>query len=94
MALESLGDFVRKPQSGNSFSQIYRAHLLQEKMTELLGPGVTVTLRGQQVRLWCQSEALAVLARLKKTKILALCHRSLGQSDIRLVIKLKLAKDR
>ena len=44
MTLESLGNFIRQPDNENSFHRIYRAHLLQEKMVELLGAGVTVTL--------------------------------------------------
>jgi len=89
MSLESLGDFVRKPRQGNNFNQIYRAHLLQGKLEELLGGGLTVTLKENQVRLWCDAHALAVLARLKKTKILAICHQTLGQADLKLVIKVK-----
>ena len=37
MTLESLGNFIRQPDNENSFHRIYRAHLLQEKMVELLG---------------------------------------------------------
>ena len=89
MALESFGDFVRKPRQGNSFSQIYRAHLLQGKIAAILGDGVTVSLRGNQVRLWCDNAQLVTLATLKRTKILATCHQTLGTSELRLAIKLK-----
>lgn len=89
MSLESLGNFIRQPNKENSFHRIYRAHLLQEKMAELLGTGVTVTIKGNNVRLWCDSEQLAVLARLKKTRLIAQCHQTLGQADIKLSIKVK-----
>lgn len=89
MVLESLADYVRRPGRGNQLNQIYRAHLLQEKISQLLGEGVTVTLRGTQVRLWCQSAQLVALANLKKTKILATCHQTLGQAELKLIIKLK-----
>ncbi|MDP3993248.1 MAG: hypothetical protein Q8Q05_03515 [bacterium] len=89
MTLESLGSFIRQPNKENSFHRIYRAHLLQEKIVELLGVGVTVTIKGANVRLWCASEQLAVLARLKKTRLLAQCHQTLGQKEVRLVIKVK-----
>ena len=91
MSLESLGSFIRQPNNENSFHRIYRAHLLQEKMVELLGVGVTVTLKGGNVRLWCANEQLAVLARLKKTRLLTQCHKTLGQADIKLSIKMKRA---
>ena len=89
MTLESLGSFIRQPNKENSFHRIYRAHLLQEKLVELLGMGVTVTIKGSNIRLWCDSEQLAVLARLKKTRLLAQCHQTLGQADIKLTIKVK-----
>ncbi|MDO8650098.1 MAG: hypothetical protein Q7K33_02190 [Candidatus Berkelbacteria bacterium] len=89
MSLESLGSFIRQPNKENTFHRIYRAHLLQEKIVELLGTGVTVTIKGENVRLWCASEQLAVLARLKKTRLLAQCHKTLGQGDLRLSIKVK-----
>ncbi|KKU42909.1 MAG: hypothetical protein UX60_C0043G0003 [Berkelbacteria bacterium GW2011_GWA2_46_7] len=91
MSLESLGSFIRQPNKENGFHRIYRAHLLQEKIVELLGAGVTVTLKGGNVRLWCANEQLAVLARLKKTRLLAQCHQTLGQADIKLSIKMKRA---
>lgn len=89
MSLESLSSYIRRPDKENSFHRIYRAHLLQEKVVELLGVGVTVTIKGVNVRLWCDSEQLAVLARLKKTRILAQCHKTLGQADLRLSIRVK-----
>lgn len=89
MSLESLGSFIRQPGKENSFHKIYRAHLLQEKMVELLGAGVTVTIKGNNVRLWCDSEQLAVLARLKKTRLIAQCHQTLGQKELKLSIKVK-----
>lgn len=89
MALESLGNVIRDSDKGKSLSRIYRAHLLQEKIVGLLGVGVTVTMRDANIKLWCNSEQLAVLARLKKTRILALCHRVLGVKEIRLTIKVK-----
>lgn len=89
MSLESLADYVRRPGRGSQLNQIYRAHLLQEKIVQLLGEGVTVTLRGVQVRLWCSSTQLVALANLKRMKILALCHQTLGQAEVKLVVKLK-----
>ena len=89
MTLESLGNFIRQPNKENSFHRIYRAHLFQEKLVELLGTGVTVTIKGTNVRLWCASEQLAVLARLKKTRLLAQCHQTLGQKELKLSIKVK-----
>jgi len=89
MSLESLGSIIRQPNKDNNLNRIYRAHLLQEKLVELLGVGVTVTIRDDVVRLWCNNEALAVLARLKKTRILAVCHQTLGQSSLKLTIKIK-----
>jgi len=92
MSLESLSSYIRQPNKENSFHRIYRAHLLQEKIAELLGTGVTVTIRGTNVKLWCESEQLAVLAKLKKTRILAQCHKTLGQADLRLSIRVKAAR--
>ena len=92
MTLESLGSFIRQPDKENSFHRIYRAHLLQEKMVELLGAGVTVTLRGANVHLWCDNEKLAVLARLKKTRLIAQCHQTLGQAELKLSIKVKTSR--
>lgn len=89
MSLESLSSYIRRPDKENSFHRIYRAHLLQEKMVELLGTGVTVTIKGSNVKLWCESEQLAVLAKLKKTRLLAQCHQTLGQSELRLSIRVK-----
>ncbi len=89
MTLESLGNFIRESDKKNSFHRIYRAHLLQEKIIELLGAGVTVTIRETNIKLWCASEQLAVLARLKKTRLLALCHQTLGQAELKLLIKVK-----
>lgn len=89
MSLESLSSYIRQPNKENSFHRIYRAHLLQEKLVELLGVGVTVTIKGANVRLWCSNEQLAVLARLKKTRLLAQCHQTLGQADIKLSIRVK-----
>lgn len=89
MSLESLSSYIRQPNKENSFHRIYRAHLLQEKIVELLGTGVTVTTRGSNVKLWCESEQLAVLAKLKKTRLLAQCHQTLGQADIKLTIRVK-----
>lgn len=89
MSLESLSSYIRQPNKENSFHRIYRAHLLQEKMVELLGAGVTVTIKGSNVKLWCESGQLVVLARLKKTRILAQCHQTLGQSEVRLSIKVR-----
>lgn len=89
MSLESLGSFIRQPRKGNGFHRIYRAHILQGKITEMLGSGVTVTLRGSTVRLHCDSEQLAVLVRLKKTRLLALCHKTLGQAELKLTVKVR-----
>lgn len=89
MTLESLGNVIRGSSKANSLNRIYRAQLLQKKLTEILGKGVTVTLRGSVVRLRCDSEQLAVLARLKKTRLLALCHRTLSQTEIKLIIRVK-----
>ena len=89
MTLESLGNYIRQPNKENSFHRIYRAHLLQEKIAELLGAGATVTLKEKNVRLWCDSESLAVLARFKKTRLLALCHKTLGQAELKLTIKVR-----
>lgn len=89
MSLESLSSYIRQPNKENSFHRIYRAHLLQEKLVELLGAGVTVTIKENNIRLWCDSEQLAVLARLKKTRLLAQCHQTLGQAELKLSIRVK-----
>ncbi|MCR4277987.1 MAG: hypothetical protein NUV80_04905 [Candidatus Berkelbacteria bacterium] len=89
MSLESLSSYIRQPNKENSFHRIYRAHLLQEKLVELLGVGVTVTIKGTIIRLWCANEQLAVLARLKKTRLLAQCHQTLGQAELKLTIRVK-----
>lgn len=92
MSLESLGNVIRSSSNNNSLNRIYRAHVLQEKIIELLGGGVTVSLRGEVVKLWCDSEQLAVLAKLKKTKLLALCHKTLSQKVLKLSIKLSASR--
>ena len=89
MALESLADFVRRSGRGHDLNQIYRAHRLQEKLAALLGDEVTVTLRGSEVRLWCANARLASLARLKRLAILASCHQTLGQAELKLSIRLR-----
>jgi len=89
MALESLGDIFKNSSKDGSFNRIYRARILQDKIAELLGQPVVVSLAEKTVKVWCSSDKLAVLANIKKTKIIALCHRVLARSDIRIQIKVK-----
>lgn len=89
MTLESLGDILKKSSKGVSYNRIYRAHQLQDKISELLGQPITISLTSKAVKIWCSTEQLSTLANLKKSKILALCYRTLSQSDIKIQILVK-----
>lgn len=91
MTLEPVGSFFRNPPRDNYLSRIYRSHILQQELVALLGEGAVVVVKPLGIRLVCENQHQATLAKMRRTKILAIIHRSLRTKTVKLQILVKRA---